>query len=138
MMEDFNKYKFPDKKNNKGLVFEVNYSTDDKVFPCKMIKWYVGDEMGFIEAKHLFEFLFTIGSRNEQRKMIPQELTRVKHYETIIGIKATKDIRKGEMINVPISITLPTEREEAIAEIKHDIINPIKVDRRTKGGIIVP
>ena len=64
--------------------------------------------------------LFAIGNEAEQRKMIPQKLTRVKWYETVVSVKATKDIRKGENITFPIKITLPSVEEEVIREVKRE------------------
>ena len=75
------------------------------------------DKEYFIDKKILLEILFVIGKPEEQQKMIPQTLKKVKWYETILGIKATKDIRKGEMINVPIKLTLPTEERDIISKI---------------------
>lgn len=86
----------------------------------------------FIEKEILLGILWVIGNREEQQKMVPQKLTRVKWYETVLGIKATKDIHKGEMINVPIKLTLPAEESDIISEIRRpsgssDLIVPGKV-----------
>ena len=35
----------------------------------------------------------------------------------MIGVTAKKDIKKGEKINFPLKITLPTFEQEAIAEL---------------------
>ena len=64
--------------------------------------------------------LFAIGNKEEQVKMIPQTIRRTKWYETVISVKAKKDIKKGEIITFPLKITLPTVEEEVVAEIKKE------------------
>lgn len=127
MLKDFARYIFPDKAGGNNLTFEVNYSPEDK--DMAMIRWKCGDKTGFIERKHLFEFLWVIGKPEEQRKMIPQKLRKTRYIQKTIGIKATKDIRKGEMINCTINLDIPLSEEEIVGEIQRSksskIIKPL-------------
>ena len=59
-----------------------------------------------------------MGTEEQQRKMIPQKISEARYLRTTLGIKATKDIRKGEMINVPVELKLPSIEQEIIGEIK--------------------
>jgi hypothetical protein len=45
----------------------------------------------------------------------------------VVGVKATKDIHKGEMMNFPIKISLPESYQNVIGEVKKD--NPIIVPK---------
>lgn len=134
MLEKFEKFKIIDiNGRDTKMRIEVNWNSDDKKSnECKILKLTFPDgNKAFIKKELLFSLLFTIGSKEEQRKMIPQKLTKVRWYETILGVKATKDIRKGEMINFPIKISLPNIEEEIIREIKQS-----KVDKKSQ--FIIP
>lgn len=105
------------------LTFEVNWSDAEDVRDCQMIKIGIPkDAKSFvIKKEELNAITFAMGNRQEQMKMIPQVETRSRHYETVLGITATKDIKKGEKIVVPVSISLPTFEEEVIAEAKRSV-----------------
>ena len=119
MLETFEKFLIPDLGKKNKFFVEVNWNPEDELTnQCKVLKCTFpnGDQI-FIEKKHLIELLFSIGSPEEQRKMIPQKILRTRNYETMIGVTAKKDIKKGEKINFPLKITLPTFEQEAIAEL---------------------
>ena len=86
----------------------------------------------------LNQMLFAIGSEEEQSKMIPQKIKRVKHYETRLHIKAGKDISKGENIVVPVSITLPAIEQEVIAEVSKKLEVSKDALKYKKSNIITP
>lgn len=104
------------KTKDDDLFAEVNWN--DNVQGCKDIRFTLGDKQAVIAKEYVNSMLFAIGTPQEQRKMIPQTIKRVKWYETILSVKAKKDIHKGENITFPIKISLPSIEEEAIAEVK--------------------
>ena len=119
MLENYEKFLIPDLSKKHNFTIEVNWnSEDEKTNQCKVLKCTFpnGDQV-FIDKKHLLELLFAIGSPEEQRSMIPQKIQRTRLYQTMIGVRAKKDIKQGEMINFPVRITLPTFEQEAIAEL---------------------
>ena len=118
MLKEHTKYRFPDLGKENDLVFEVNYADNDIVKDCRVIKWTVGEDQGFIERKHLFEFLWTIGKPEEQRRMIPQKIRKVRNIQKLLKVKATKDVRKGEELIFQANIEVPLSEEELISEIK--------------------
>lgn len=131
MITEHEKFQIFDEMKGRGNNFfmEVNWlgDNDEETNNCKLIKFVFPDgKESLIKKEHLNAILFAIGTKAEQMKMIPQVIRKVKHYETVIGIKAIKDIKKGENIVVPISLSLPSTEEEAIAEVKRD------------SGLIVP
>ena len=105
-----------------GVTFEVNWDeSNPDINECKILKMKTPDGQEFYVKKEMFmAFLWAIGDPDEQRKMIPQKLIHTKWYETVLSVKATKDIAKGEEITFPIKISLPAIEEEAIAEIKRE------------------
>ena len=106
--------------NKKDFRIEVNYKPDDPATnECKILKLKFPDgSTDYVKREHLYSFLFAIGRPEDQRKIVPQKLTKVRWYETVLGVKATKDIRKGEMMNFPIKISIPSVEEEVIGEIR--------------------
>lgn len=92
-----------------GMYWEVNWDPSDKeTNECKVIKMTLPDgNTVFVTRKVLLEILFAIGQPEDQQKMIPQTLETIHHYKTVLGIKATKNIEMGEMINFPIELSIP-------------------------------
>ena len=122
MILEHEKFKLHDKNGKYPVVLSVNWNPDDPLTnECKVVKvkWKNGEE-AIINREHLHGFLFAIGRSEDQQKLIPQTLTRVKWYETTVSVKAKTDIRKGENITFPIKITLPSVEEHAIAEVKRE------------------
>ena len=121
MLKDYAKAKIMDLYGKEtGIELEVNWNPkDEKTNDCKVLRLKTpeGKEF-FVKKEEFLVFLFTIGNPEEQAKMVPQKLTKSKWYETILSVKATKDIRKGENITFPIKISLPAVEEEIIGEIK--------------------
>jgi len=124
MLQEFNIFNFTDKsgKGNK-LTAEVNWATNEDIKNCKTIRFNLNGEECFVDRNELNTFLFSIGTDEDQVKMIPQRLTTTRHYETILTIKAMNDIKKGESINVPVSIKLPSQEKEVISEIASKLKN---------------
>lgn len=133
MIKNHQKFRMIDQRKVNDFFTEVNWKEEDLLTnDCKIIKFtFPNGKEAYIERKHLMEMLFVIGAPDEQIKMIPQTIRRSRHYETILGITATKDIKKGEKINVRVKIALPTVEEEVIAEMKRDqkIIRAAALDR---------
>ena len=101
-----------------GMFWEVNWNPEDKnTNQCKVVKMTLPDGKEiFVSRKILLEVLFAIGKPEDQRNMIPQTLETIHHYKTVLGIKATKEIAKGEMINFPIELSVPC------AALQQDVI----------------
>jgi hypothetical protein len=128
MIEGHERMRLMDEKNNNHLTVEVNWKDDAEINECKLLKLtYPDGKTAFIKKEYFLSFLFAIGNREEQMKMVPQKIQRMKWYETTVGVKALKDIKKGEMINFPIKLSIPVSEEEIIAEIKRkksDLVLP--------------
>lgn len=126
MLENYEKFNIIDTSNRPtGVTIEVNWKPKDPdTNECKILKMTLSDGQVFYVKKELLNaLLFTIGSSTEQSKMIPQKIISSKWYETVISVKAKRDILKGESITFPLKITLPDERREAIQELKKKIGN---------------
>lgn len=122
MIKSHEKFRILDENKLNNFTAEVNWNEkDEKTNNCKMLRIIFPDGKECIMKKEQFTaLLFAIGNEEEQRKMIPQKITRVRWYETVLSIKATKDIRKGESITFPIKLTMPSEEEQIIGALKSE------------------
>lgn len=120
MIQGHEAFQIEDSNGKNHLTLEVNWSEDSKVKDCQLVKVTMrtdkGDYTAIIRRDLFYSFLFAIGRAEEQREIIPQTLTKVRWLETVLGIKATKDIRKGEMINVPVKLSIPLEKQAVITK----------------------
>jgi len=122
MLSEYNKLQLEDEAGKNNLVIEVNYKDTPEVNECKMLRLtYPDGKQAYIKREHFMTFLFAIGKAEEQRKMIPKKLTTIRKYQTMLGITATKDIKKGEKINVTVDIPLPPIEQEIIGEAKRQL-----------------
>ena len=120
MLETHEKFRIIDKNNRStGVILEVNWNPDDeKTNKCQVIKMTYDNKEYFVDRNLFLEFVFAIGRPEDQQKMVPQKIYNVKWYETVLGITATKDIKKGEKINVPIKLTLPAHEQDTISDVR--------------------
>ena len=104
-----------------GLTVEVNWDPADiKNNECKVLKFNFPDgSQHFVKREDFIALLWVIGREEDQQKMVPQKLTTVRWYETVLKIKAKKDIHKGEDIICPIKLTLPADEKQVIGRTTH-------------------
>lgn len=109
MLKTHEKFRLIDKSKKNDFFAEVNWNlTDQKTNDCKVVRFTFPDgKEAFVERKHLLELVFAIGRPEDQVRLIPQTEETVHWRKTVLGVKATKDIRKGEMLNFPIEISFP-------------------------------
>lgn len=96
------------------VIFEVNWNS--LVKKKGFIKITVNGETAVVSREHLWAILFMFGSAEEQGKMVAPFLkrTQVTKYFKMIGVTASKDIKKGEMLNVPLEFTYNPENHQII------------------------
>lgn len=99
---------------SKDVVFEVNWNKFSK--KRGFIKISIGDKTAVVDRQQLWGVLFMLGSAAEQEKLVSpfMKQTVVSNYYKVIGVTASKDIRKGEMINIPLSFTLNPETNRVV------------------------
>jgi len=122
MIEEHEEFILFDKDKRNNITAEVNWNPDnEKTNKCQIIRFKMGKKEALISKKELNALLFVIGKRNEQRKMVPMKITNVRHYKTTVSIMATRDVRKGEIIRGPVTITLPAVSEEVIGAVAKEV-----------------
>lgn len=129
MLVEHEKFRLLDEDGKNTFYAEVNWEPGNKENnQCKIIKFTFPDgSVSYLQRKYLLEVLFAIGKPEDQQKMVPQTLETIHHYKTVLGIKATKDISKGETINFPIELSVPC------AALRQDVIGGLP--KEYKNGI---
>jgi len=132
MIKHYEKFRLIDENGQNELLIEVNWNPkDEKTNDCKLLKLtYPDGKQAFVKKEYLNSLLFVIGTAKDQQKMIPQKITTVRKYTTVLGITAQKDIKKGEEIKCAVEINLPGVVDE--------IISQAKGEKKNKSGLILP
>lgn len=96
------------------LKMEVNWNpADPTTNKCQQIRFIHHDgKTSYVSRDHLIAALFAIGTEDQQAKTVPHAIQEIRNYETILGINAHKDIKKGDKINVRVRIPLPLTGEQ--------------------------
>jgi len=137
MIDEYEKLVLPDENSGKDIIVEVNYEDNPATDQCKILKLTLPDIKNvFIKKEYLMSLMFAIGNAEEQRKSIPQRISHSRWYDTVVSVKATKDIRKDEKITFPIRISLPAYEEEVLGQGKSDGIKKLK-EKRSEAGLII-
>lgn len=120
MLKSHEKFRMIDENKQNEFFIEVNRNPKDKTSnDCQLIIFVHPDGTETtIKREHVMSMVFAMGTEEQQRNLIPQRITETRFYKTVLGIKATKDIAKGEMINVPVQIPLPPVQREVVGSIK--------------------
>lgn len=122
MLTTYEKFRLQDEDKKNDFFLEVNWEeNNEKINECKIIKViFPNGDVSFIKREYLNSMLFMFGTEDDQRKMIPQTLETVHWRKTVLGVRANKDIHKGEMINFPLEISFPCKfTQQIIGEVKH-------------------
>lgn len=120
MIKDHQKFRLPDARGEHHIDAEVNWNDDPEIKDCKVIRLTMADgKHAFLKREDLNQILFAIGDEEDQRALIPQTLVTVHWRETVLQVKATKDIRKGEQITFPIKMSIPCSNVKQIIGDRH-------------------
>lgn len=97
-------------------------------FTLDSLRFRIGEEEAILAIGDLRTILFAVSDRKSQGEMLPIQMVTQRKYQTVLGIKADRDIKKGEMINFKVDIPLPPiEREiaqEAARQLRQGLIKP--------------
>ncbi len=118
MISSYEKLKVADQNKSNDVVFEVNWNKhDESTKDCKLVRITVGGKSAIIKKEDLISFLFIIGKEDEQRNLIPQQITRSRGYTTVVTVKAKHDIKEGDDVTFPLELTLPDVKQEVIKSV---------------------
>lgn len=102
-----------------GLFIEVNWNK--KVTPCKKMR--VTDintsAVYDVERDDFFGMMFMFADEDQQLDMIPAKSTEVRMEKRMLKIRTLKDMKKGELMDVPYEYPVPLRKGEMVdKEIK--------------------
>lgn len=108
-----------DRSGKHNFTAEVNWNPEDaKSNKSKVIRLKCSDgKEAYVTREDLLQFFFAIGTPEQQQKLMPQTLTKMRWYETILTVKAHKDIRRGEEVTFPVKLSLPPIEDEVVSAI---------------------
>ena len=107
MLNENTKVVIPDLRNKRDVEMEVCFA-DDEVFK-DTIRVTMGSEEAIIKIKDLYGFMFVIANAEQQEQLMPVQQTTVRKIVKRHVVKVTKDIRKGDMLNVRCETNVPVE-----------------------------
>jgi len=82
---------------------EVNWN--NHVNECKYVKLKMRDDEAIIKKEHLWAALFSYSEEDKQEKMIPIVQVPVRHHRTIVTVAARADLKKGQLFQLPMTIS---------------------------------
>lgn len=117
-------FRLPDEGKKHELKVEVNWEPKNKkINDCKLLRLiFPNGDIMLLKKEHLNAMLFALGTAAEQMQLIPKVERRSRWYETVVSVKAKKDIKAGQEVVFPIKLSLPTFEQEVIAEAKADAL----------------
>lgn len=110
----------PSLDGGKNWYIEVNWKPEDeKTNECKILKITFPDGTEqLMKKEHLIAVLFALGNAAEQREMIPQKITKVRKFNKMLQVTATKDVQKGEKMIFPYSFEMAVDQYETVGNLK--------------------
>ena len=128
------KFKIIDQSGKNTIEIEVNWRPEDeKINECKVLRIKINGEEGYVALGDLRTILFACSNPKEQRKMLPIQMVTQRKWQTVLGVKADHDIKKGEIVNFKVDIPLPPIEEEIMYQAQRIAKNNIVP---VKNGII--
>lgn len=109
MILDYEKFTLADEGKENDLIAEVNWDQKDaSTNHSQVVRFIFPDGKTCLVKRDLLNsLLFAIGRPEDQRKMIPQKLQPVHHWERALKLKAKEDIPKGGDIIVKVHGSIP-------------------------------
>lgn len=126
MVENHQKFLLGEEGEHRFFM-EVNWEDHERSNHCKLIKVTFPDgKETYVKREHIHSMLFAISNETQQAQIIPYKQETIRNLETMLGITATKNIQKGEKINVRVKIPIPLDKQEKIGVVpgQSEIIVP--------------
>jgi len=136
VIEDYTKFQLPDINNENNLIAEVNWEDKEATNKSKVIKITFPDgKHMFLKREDLNQILFAIGDPESQRRLIPQTLTTVHWYESVVGVTVKEDIPKGGKVRFPVKFSVACNN---VKQVIGDKLWSADQKRLERSGLVVP
>lgn len=127
MLSGYNKAIVRDLRNKRDLEFEVNFSDNPDFKSCVRVK--MGEEEAILPLEDIYGFMLIAGTPQQQDNLIPVTQTVVNKIIKRHTIKVTKDIKKGEFLNVRCETNVPVEVVEGLRGLVNNKPKPMILAR---------
>lgn len=129
MIKHYEKFRLEDENKNNEFFAEVNWDVKDKkTNDSKLIRFTFPDGTTSVVRRDILNsIMFAIGTPEQQQNMIPQTISKVRWYETVLNVQAKKDIRKGESVVFPVKLSLPPIEEEILGDLRQHLNSGKKI-----------
>jgi hypothetical protein len=87
----------------------VSVNWTPSVVPCKKIRFKFDGKTQILDHKEVYSMLMLFGTPDEQVALIPSTKREMVLIETMLHVKASKDIKQGELITVPYTYSIDQE-----------------------------
>lgn len=115
VFEGYNKCKLSDLRKQNDITAEINFSDEEGKKDC--VKLTMGDKEALIPISELYTLVWSVASEKERDNLIPVRQEKVRIIVKTHKVKVTKDIRKGEFLNVRCETNVPVEIYEGLKGI---------------------
>lgn len=114
MIKDTAQAEIEDVNGGTYAIFDVNF--DENLKDC--VKISIDGASRVVKYTDLFSFMFAIGTKEQQAKMIPVREELGHQYMKQIHVKLKKDMKEGEMMVVNVPVNVPEIVENQILQEK--------------------
>jgi hypothetical protein len=123
-----------DKAKMKVGLFQVDVNWNKEVTPCKKIRLTFGKKTQIIDHDEFYSMMMLFGNEQEQEALIPTKKREMVLIERMLHVKASKDIKQGELITVPYTYSIDQETYDQM--LRDNPRSFRKVDEKKEGVII--
>lgn len=119
MIEEAQKFDIKSLQGGKCSIFAVPKKIEESGgirYELDAIEIKINDEKAVIALGDIRSIIFALSNPKQQRDMLPLQMVTQRNYKTLLGLKAERDIKKGEMINFQVDIPLPPIEKEIAQE----------------------
>ena len=115
MIDEIRKLMLPD-SSGRGNHLPILLNWNKKVGKCKYVRFVLPGGDCVVHKDHLRSIMFIIGTDEEQRRMGKRRVTTVRTMTKRVEVVTTRDIRKGEKLVFPLTITVPIDIQDKVLE----------------------
>lgn len=107
MLSENTKVMLQDLKGKQDVGMEVCFSDSPDLQDT--VRVTMGSETAIIKISELYGFMFVIANAEQQEQLMPVKQTTVRKIRKRHIVEVTKDIRKGQKLNVRCETNVPVE-----------------------------
>ena len=95
---------------------KVEVPDGEPTYTLETVEIEIDDKKAIIALGDLRSIIFGLSDPKAQRDLLPIQMVTQRRYQTVLGVKASKNIKKGEMVNFKVDIPLPPIEKEIAQE----------------------